>query len=265
MNKALVIVLIVVAVVAVALGVLFGLKLTENNKLKNELAAVKSEYSAFKEKATADIAALEEAKAELETAKASLTKKVKELETKLTDIERQAREAVATEMKKLRDQLSAAEKRADATEKELQDAKQALEAKEKELAARDKMLAEKDSKIGELTQAVADWQAKEKAASELAERYKNRLLENKIALEPERKFRGHVLVVNKEQEFLILDLGSDDMLPVGTKLKVVRDNHLIGTVEVKKLLPEYGKLSVAVVESLIDPNNPVRENDQVKN
>lgn len=265
MNKALVIVLIVVAVVAVALSVLFGLKMAENNKLKTELAAVKSEYSAFKQKATADMAALEEAKAKLEAAKASLTKKVQELETKLTDIERKWRETVAAEMKQLKDQLVAAEQRAKATESELEGVKQALDAKEKELAARDKALAEKDGKIDELTKAVADWQAKEKAASELAERYKNRLLENKIALEPERQFRGHVLVVNKEQEFLILDLGSDDMLPVGTKLKVVRDNHLIGTVEVKKLLPEYGKLSVAVVESLVDPNNPVRENDQVKN
>ncbi|MCX7847419.1 MAG: hypothetical protein N2595_05285 [bacterium] len=265
MNKVLMIVLIVVAVVAVALGVLLGIKWSENKKLAADLNTTKTEYDAYKKKATADIAALENAKAELEQAKSTLTKQIKDLEVKLTGIERKAREAVAAEMRKLENDLKEAKGAAAAAEEALSTAKKDLAAKEEALAARDKTIAEKEAKIGELNKTVAEWQAKEKAASDLAERYKKRLLENKISLEPDRQFRGHVLVVNKEQDFLILDLGSDDMLPVGTKLKVVRDNHLIGTVEVKKLLPDYGKLSVAVVESLVDPANPVRENDMVKN
>lgn len=265
MNKILLIVLIVVAIVAIGLGVLLGLKLKENNQLKTELASTKTEYAGYKEKATADIAALEAAKSELEEAKSTLAKQVKALETKISDVESKARAAMAAEVEKLKSSLKAAESKAQEAEQALAGAKKDAEAQRKLVAARDKTIAAKDEEIAGLKATVQEWQAKEKAAAELAERYKNRLLENKIALEPDKQFFGHVLVVNKEQEFLILDLGTNDMLPVGTKLKVIRDNHLIGTVEVKKLLPEQGKLSVAVVDSLIDPANPVRENDQVKN
>lgn len=265
MNKILLTVLIVVAIVAIGLGVLLGLKLKENSQLKAELASTKTEYAGYKEKTTAEIAALEAAKSELEDAKSALAKQVKALETKVADVESKARAAVAAEMEKLNSSLKAAESKAQEAEQALADAKKDAEAQRKLVAARDKTIAAKDEEIAGLKATVQEWQAKEKAAADLAERYKNRLLENKIALEPDKQFFGHVLVVNKEQEFLILDLGTNDMLPVGTKLKVIRDNHLIGTVEVKKLLPEHGNLSVAVVESLIDPANPVRENDQVKN
>jgi|GEM_PF-1320756 len=265
MNKVLLIVLIVVAIAAVALGVLFGLKLKENKRLSDELTSTKTEYAAYKEKTAKDIKALEDAKAELEDIKSTLSKKVKELEVKISDVESKARAAVAAEVAKLNESVNAAESKAKEAEQALAAAKKEADAQKKLVAERDKTIAAKDKEIAGLNATVQEWQAKEKAAADLAERYKNRLLENKIALEPDKQFFGNVLVVNKEQEFLILDLGTNDLLPVGTKLKVIRDNHLIGTVEVKKLLPEHGKLSVAVVDSLIDPANPVRENDQVKN
>jgi len=64
---------------------------------------------------------------------------------------------------------------------------------------------------------------------------------------------------------LILDLGADDSVPVGTKLEVVRDNHLVGKVTVQKLVQDNNQLSVATVDCLMDPNDTVREGDAVKN
>ncbi len=265
MNKILLIVLIVVAIAAIGLGVLWMKTSGDKKKVDAELASVSTEYAAFKDEKTKVIAGLESAKQELEDAKDALAKQIKTLETKMTDIEAKTREAVTAELDELNDKLNAADSKAKELAGALAAAQKDVTAKEALVAARDKTIADKDGKIGELTQSVTDWQAKEKAAADLAETYKNRLLENKIALEPDKQFRGNILVINAEQEFLMLDLGSDDLLPVGTKLKVVRDNHLIGTIEIKKLLPEQGKLSVAVVESLIDPANTVREGDQVKN
>jgi len=133
------------------------------------------------------------------------------------------------------------------------------------LAERDATIQAKDTQISTLDTTVKDWQAKEKAAADLAERYKSMLLANKIAVEPEKKFHGNVLVVNREQEFLILDLGADDSVPVGTKLEVIRDNHLVGKVTVQKLVQDNNQLSIATVDSLIDPADAVREGDTVKN
>ena len=175
-----------------------------------------------------------------------------ELETAKADLEKQTK--LAEENAKIA--------------KEFDTLKKGLEAKTDEaMAKRDEAVKASEILTGEtnkLTASVIEWKGKEKVASDLAEKYKKRLLANKIPLEPDKLFLGNVLVVNKEQEFLILDLGSDDMLPVGKEMEVVRDNHVVAKVTIKKLL-ENTKLSVAAVDSLTDPNNPVQEGDGVKN
>ena len=88
---------------------------------------------------------------------------------------------------------------------------------------------------------------------------------DKIPIEPKKKFVGHILTIHKDPDFLIVDIGLKENLPVGQELKVVRDNHFIGKVTIEKLLDEDENLSYAVIKSLVDENNQVKEGDIVNN
>ena len=55
---------------------------------------------------------------------------------------------------------------------------------------------------------------------------------------------GQVLVVNKEFDFVVINLGENDGLKIGSKLQVLKDEQVLGTVEVEKI---YGNMSAATI------------------
>ena len=79
----------------------------------------------------------------------------------------------------------------------------------------------------------------------------------KIVVKPETGdlvSEGQVLVVNKEFDFVVVNLGENDGLKVGSKLQVYKDDQALGTIEVEKI---YGNMSAATLL-------PDAEKDKIK-
>ncbi len=259
------ILLIVLVVIAVVLGGLWGKTVMDKSKMEKELTQqLASHKKAIKDK-TAEVeshqAKTKVAQAEAEKSKKEL-KKLKQEQMGAAKEELASRDDKIAQLgntnKELQSKLASLDKQIEVLQEE-------LEGKDKQVANFKQIIEGKDTRIAGLNKDVTEWQAKEKTASTLVEKYKNRLLENKIPVEPEKEFAGHILTMHKDPDFLIIDIGSDDDMPVGQELKVIRDNHFVGKITVQKLLPENAKLSTAVVLSLVDEGNTVRVGDVVKN
>ena len=259
------ILLIIIVIVAVVLGALWGKTLVDKSKLEENLTdQINIQKQTIKKKSTELEAAnknIKNIEAKLQKVSAEL-KSVKEGQLSAAKSEIAKREEKITELQNASEDLQS---KLATLNKQLETLQADVDTKSKSIANLKKIIDGKDSRIKELNDTVNSWIEKEKAATKLATTYKRLLLENKIPLEPEKKFAGHVLTIHKNPDFMIIDLGVVDALPVGKELNVVRDNHFIGKVTVQKLLPEDNKLSYVIVKSLVDENNPVKEGDIVKN
>ncbi|NLF38581.1 hypothetical protein GX586_04005 [bacterium] len=261
-----VIVIVVVAVAALACAGMWVKtsmdKKTMESQLNAKLTDKTTEADNLKTEVEAKVKKIEELGGEIKKVKdeqAALVEKVKQ--------EQQGRiDELTAVIEENKQKVEEAKKLGEGFEKQLADAKAETAARDTQINGLNATILTKDTEIAALNTTIGDWQKKQKEAADLAEGYKNRLLENKIPLEPDKKFKGHILVVNKSPEFVILDLGSRNDIPVGTELKVVRDNHYIGKITVQKLLlPDSDRLSYATVTTLADPNNSVREGDAIAN
>ena len=72
-------------------------------------------------------------------------------------------------------------------------------------------------------------------------------------------FEGRILSVDKDTEFVILNLGDKDGIQMGMLLSVVRDGNYLGDIKITRLHPE---MSAA---DLVSPLSVeiVRKNDKV--
>ncbi len=262
MKNILVIVLIVIAVVAGGLAVYsFISKSNMENDLNRQIDIAK--------------AATKKAKSETEAAKAECAAKVKEivgLQKELKDIKENQISAAKAELDKkdqeiqeLKEAGNELQAKIESLDKINSAAQSELEGKEKQIANLKMINETKDEKIKALNADVAEWTKKEEAASKLAEGYKNRLLENKIPIEPEKVFEGNVLVLLEDPDYVVIDLGVADNLPVGKVLKVIRDNSYIGDVRVEKLLVDDDeRLSYTTTIKLVDETNKIKVGDKVR-
>jgi len=206
-------------------------------------------------------------------AKNNLAAKNKELETQLNaavaakaTIEQQLTETTAVkndlekkidEMKKAADELTAQidqEKRlketalaqVDQQTQELNTAKKSLEAERQEKATlKDQLQKQLDALTAQLEEAKAAKESIEKKLKQTLARKGIKL--EKIVVKPETGevvAEGQVLVVNKEFDFVVINLGENDGLKVGSKLQVFKDDQLLGTVEVEKI---YGNMSASTI------------------
>jgi len=260
--------IILLIVVLIAAGVFGGLWY----KSILEIKTMKSDHASQVQKLETDVsdkeAKITTLNSDIEAVKQQVAQKGKEIaDLKKTQMAA-AKDLLAAKDQEIAEAKTATEEAVGKNEelaKQIETAQAEIEGKEKQVANLKQVVDGKDKKILGLNQVVVDWKDKHQQMETLAEKLKNRLLENKIPVEPDKKFSGHILVVNKDQDFVIIDLGTDDNLPVGKELKVVRDNSYIGDLEVKKLLNEDGRLSYAITTKLIDPAKPIQEGDMVSN
>ena len=259
------ILLIIVVVIAVVLGGLWGKTIVDKSKAEKNL---KEQLSIQKKSTDLKTAELSVANKEITSHKAKLKKVSAELKGIKDGQLSAAKDAISerddqiTEHKNIAKDLQI---KLATLNKQLEVSQADLAAKDTKVANMNQIISGKDTKIADLNKDVASWKDKEKTATDLAGTYQKLLLENKIPIEPKKLFAGHVLTIHKDPDFLIIDIGLKDNLPVGQELKVVRDNHFIGKVTVEKLLDEDGNLSYAIVKSLVDDNNSVKEGDIVNN
>ncbi len=71
---------------------------------------------------------------------------------------------------------------------------------------------------------------------------------------------GQVVVINREYDFIVMNLGRNHGLSVGQEFQIVRDNQVLGHVKVEKV---YDELSAAAILPDSQKNN-IREGDAVK-
>ncbi len=259
------ILLIIIVIIAVVLGGLWGKTIVDKSKSEKDL---KEQLSIQKKSLDLKTAELSVANKEITTHKAKAVKFAAELKA----MKEGQLSAAKGEIAKREDQITEQKNIAKDLQTKLATLNKQLEVSQADLAAKDTKVANmtqiisgKDTKIAGLNKDVASWKDKEKLADNLAKTYQKLLLENKISIEPKKKFVGHILTIHKEPDFLIIDIGLKENLPVGQELKVVRDNHFIGKVTIEKLLDEDENLSYAIVKSLVDENNQIKEGDIVNN
>jgi peptidoglycan hydrolase CwlO-like protein len=70
---------------------------------------------------------------------------------------------------------------------------------------------------------------------------------------------GRVLVVNRDYDFAVVNLGQGDNIKVGDKLSVVRDNKIIGSLQIEEIRPT---MSVAKFDSQGIKEN-IKEGDNI--
>ena len=259
------ILIIIIVIIAVVLGGLWGKTIVDKSKSEKDL---KEQLSIQKKSLDLKTAELSVANKEITTHKA----KAKKSAAKLKAMEEGQLSAAKDEISKRDDKITEHKNIAQDLQKKLATLNKQLEVSQADLDAKDtkvanmtQIIAGKDTKIAGLNKNVASWKEKEKFADNLAKTYQKLLLENKIPIEPKKKFAGHILTIHKDPDFLIIDIGFKENLPVGQELKVVRDNHFIGKVTIEKLLDEDENLSYAVIKSLVDENNQIKEGDIVNN
>ena len=71
---------------------------------------------------------------------------------------------------------------------------------------------------------------------------------------------GQVIVVNREYDFIVMNIGKNHGLAVGQEFQIVRGSQVLGKVKVEKI---YNELSAAAI--LPESNKAlIREGDAVK-
>ena len=78
--------------------------------------------------------------------------------------------------------------------------------------------------------------------------------------QPAGPANGQVVVVNREYDFIVMNIGRNHGLAVGQEFQVVRDNQVLGKVKVEKV---YDELSAAAILPDSQKDN-IREGDTVK-
>jgi len=192
------------------------------------------------------------AKEAMETQLGDLTEQAKTLAEQMAQ-EKRARETLTTE-------LASARKRAT-------DLKKQTEAERREKAT----VTAELSKAKQSYQALSNELTTLRQAKEALERRVKEMLAaraksaNQIVVRPTpeaapEQLEGRILVVNKEFNFVVLNLGSKDKLQAGDRFVVYRDGDRVGSVEVNRIYENMAAADVLEEET----RDPIREGDTVR-
>lgn len=77
---------------------------------------------------------------------------------------------------------------------------------------------------------------------------------------PQGSADGQILVVNREYDFIVMNLGKNHGLSIGQEFQVIRGNQVLGKVKVEKV---YDELSAAAILPESQKDN-IREGDNVR-
>lgn len=221
-------------------GLLDELELQEG--LRDE---IKLENADLKQKFEASEAKLVELQAKVGEADETLQAKVAELEKQLAD-ESAVKESLQKQMTDLEAQKKSVMEEMKALEtkaaEEVEQMKKAMEAKSKEV----------------VEPAQSDKDVKDVKEDKISAAEKEIELE-KIVVVPDEVPEGRILSVDKETDFVIINLGKKDGIEAGSLMSVSRGDEYLGDVKVTRVQTE---MSAA---DLIPPfsSRIVRKNDQV--
>lgn len=205
---------------------------------KNNLAAKNQELQGQLDAAVSAKALVEQQLSETTAIKDNLEKTVEQMT-------RDA-EALAAQIEQEKRLKESALAQVDQQIQELNAAKQSLEAERKEKATiKEQFKKDMNSLNAQLEEAKTAKESLEKKLKQTLAKKGIKL--EKIVVKPETGeliSEGQVLVVNKEFDFVVINLGENDGLKVGSRLQVLKDSQILGTVEVEKI---YGNMSAATI------------------
>lgn len=208
------------------------------------------------------------AKEALEQERDELLKAKEALETQLSDVNTQA--------KTLSDQIAQEKRAREALTTELAQARrESTDIKGRlETERREKLTLTDDlSKAKQSYQALANELTTLRQAKEALERRVKEMLSTQAAeaerivvkppsapAAPSKPLQGQVLVVNREFNFVVVNLGSKDGLTTGTKMAVWRADKTIGSAQVERV---YENMSAATVLDE-EKKGQIKEGDLVR-
>lgn len=186
---------------------------------------------------------------ELGKEKSSKEEALSSLEQIRQEIERQ---------KSLRQDLDGKLEQAQNDVKSMQGKLAALESDKKDLELKIKNLEEKSQGV-ELGKIVVNPEAVNKADNSKGKKKVAEVKAEKPVLPVVKEAEGKVLVVNKEYDFVVINLGSKDGVGLGQVFSIYRGNTQLGDVKVEKLHD-----SMAAAGFITDDTkNKVKEGDKV--
>ena len=221
------------------------------SRAEEELAALKKEFSSTQDELVKTIRAQETLTRDIEDREKEIARLTKDLEQ------------IRGESKQMSGQLSALQDERDAVKKKLTDlerAKQDLESKVMELSDRptvelDKVLVTNDQ--GGLGIGAMDSSS---PAESLGSSGSAGSLVMPVSAGAASTAGGQVVVINREYDFIVVNLGKNHGLSVGQEFQIVRGNEVLGRAKVEKV---YDELSAAAL--LPDSKkNSIREGDTVR-
>ncbi len=216
--------------------------MSENRELSSkvdELQQAKAQMEEQLTKAQQDLTQAKEGLAHASTAEKQLR----------TDLD--AREQ---ELTRVRDELKQAQSSSQQTTSQLSSLQGERDQLKRQLADLDKAKADLESKIMELTSHPTVELEKVRVTNEPTDPA------TALPISATGSSDGQVVVVNREYDFIVMNLGKNQGLSVGQQFQVVRNNQVLGTVKVEKI---YDELSAATIL----PNSQkdsIREGDTVK-
>lgn len=155
------------------------------------------------------------------------------VETKLEEEKRRA--------KILAKELAEEKQRRQIISARLDEAEEQLKGERKHRAELEKNLEEMEGELSLARKAKDEIEAKFKEIQTRSTKVVNL---GKIVVAAKAALKGKVLVVNREFEFIVVNLGSKDNLEMGAVLAVYRENNLIGRAKVEKV---YENMSAATI------------------
>lgn len=222
---------------------------TEREELKSQLQDVTLQKASIEQQLALAQGDLAKTKANLDAAvatKDALTKSIedrqKEIERLTKDLEqtRAERKQLAADMTELRSQRVGLQQQL----KDLETAKTQLQSKVMELSERPTVELDKIV-VGDTPQPLSDLRSD---------------YVTPISLTGAKPTDGQVIVVNREYDFVVMNLGKNHGLSIGQEFQVLRGTDVVGKVKVEKV---YDELSAAAIlpessKDLIQEGNTVR-------
>lgn len=222
-----------------------------NLALQEELEDIKTKQRITETK-------LEESKKTISTLESNLHEAKVQIDTLTSNLEQEktAKENALAQTEQLRVELEQQEKLRLILEDKLTQAQEDTKRIEAQLK-------ESDSKKMELETKIKDLDAKSKSAVELGKivvSSETKLPTETTSLEStSKKLEGKVLVVNKNYNFAVINLGTKDGIDIGDMLSVLHNNKYIGDVKVEKV---HDSMSAAGFVSM-EMKDKVNEGDKV--
>jgi myosin heavy subunit len=273
-GKTLVIFLVIVAVLLISLTAMsifiFQKEIEKRKKAENEievLKTVKMNLERDLKDAKKQNFILEEKNKEADERINSLLDEI-ELETGL-------REEMTSKYNEAKEQLSRIKEQKEKNEKDLQEQLQKVSKKasvleeklDKEIQTKEElrgMIKEIESKNKELNEKLQESEASAPSSAQPQAKVGTSppaegINLDKIVIAPKSMSEGRILSVDKETEFVILNLGQKDGIQKNMLLSVVRDGNYLGDIKVTRLHPEMSAADLIPPFSI----QVVRQNDKV--